>query len=119
MANKNHDVKVIFAGGKVKFPGGGACTVAKGADDSIVILRKGSNFKFTKIRFGREFNTPKLAPASPFTTSVQDDRIVVIDKNRNNSRKDQTYKYYITVQPKKTGSKKVESKDPRIRNISF
>ncbi len=114
MANKNHDVKVIFAGGKVKFPGGGACTVAKRADESIIILRKGSRFTFTRIRFLREFKKPA---ASPFTTSVQPDRIVVIDRNRNRSKKDQTYKYYITVQPNK-GSK-VESKDPRIRNISF
>ena len=114
MANKNHDVKVKFEGGKVKFPGGGSCTVAKGADDSIIILRKGSSFKFTNIRFRREFKKPT---ASPFTTSVQDDRIVVIDKNRNNSRKDQTYKYFITV--KLEDGTKVESKDPRIRNISF
>ena len=115
MANKNHDVKVKFEGEKVTFPGGGGCTVAKGADDSIIILRKGSKFKFARIRFLREFKKPT---ASPFTTSVQPDRIVVIDRNRNRSKKDQTYKYYITVKPNGS-NKKFESTDPRIRNISF
>ena len=109
MANKNHDVKVTFAKGTFEFsPDPGDVTVAKGADDSIIILRKGSNFKFTKIRF---------KPGGPFTKSVQDDRIVVIDKNRNRSGKYKDYKYYITVKPN-TGSE-VESKDPRIKNISF
>ena len=108
MAHKNHTVYVSVEKGTFYFgPNGGDCTVDKGADDSIIILTGCSGFKFTKIGF---------RPAGPFTTSVQDDRIVVIDTNRNRSGKYKDYKYYITVKPK-TGSD-VTSKDPRIRNIS-
>ncbi len=108
MANKNHDVKVTFAKGTVKFsPNRGKVTVGKGADDSIIFAGT-SSFRFTKIRF---------RPAGPFTTSVQDDRIVVIDRNRNASGNYKDYKYYITVKP--NTSSEVESLDPRIRNISF
>ncbi len=71
--SKSHDVNVSLNNNGVQFqPHGGNVTTALGNDS--IILKGANNFVFRHI----EFEDP-----GPFVWSVQDDKIVVINRNRN------------------------------------
>ena len=102
---KHHDVNVSLANGEVKFqPHDGNVITTIGND--TIILKRANNFVFTSIGF----DDPE-----PFVWSVQDDQIVVIDRNRNESGKTKEYKYVVSVQEKSSGTVHT-SEDPLISN---
>ena len=73
---------------------------------SLTASEGANNFVFTSIGF----DDPE-----PFVWSVQDDQIVVIDRNRNESGKTKEYKYVVSVQEKSSGTVHT-SEDPLISN---
>ena len=81
----NHDVNVAVTGaGVFTFtPNSGDVTVLETNQDSIV-LKGAGNFTFVDISFDDD---------TPFCWSVQDGRIVIIDKNPSET----TYKYVVKV----------------------